>query len=463
MPPTGDPAQQRMMMFMPLMFMVFFLWAPSGLVLYWLVSNLLDDRPAVLHQPACSAAPRRRRRADGGQRDVGTETSDASGTAQRGRWPSCEQIVDAMGSIVAVEVSDVEDRQPPVDVQGEEGELLLRRKGEGLDALQHLVNSAYRRDVGRRPAHRHRRHGLPPGQGRRAARRWRGSWSRRPQRPARRRSSVRSTPTRAASSTWRSAGTTTSTSESHGDGFSEEGHHHALAQARALSPAGDAPSGQQPPCSRPTTPSSPSRRRRAGRLGVVRVSGPRRAPIAAIVAARRRPLDATPGDVRAGAARRGARRRRSIKLVVTCFAAPHSYTGEDVVEIRAHGSPVLLDAIVRRAMDAGARLARPGEFTLRAFLNGKLDLVQAEAVADLIEAVTPAQARARLRSARRHAQPRDRGDRRGAVRSASRGSRRRSISRTRAITSSSRARSAAASTAVRARSTRCSATARAAG
>jgi tRNA modification GTPase len=80
-------------------------------------------------------------------------------------------------------------------------------------------------------------------------------------------------------------------------------------------------------------------------------------------------------------------------VVLTWFAAPASYTGDDVVEISAHGSPVLLDRIVRSAMAAGARLAAPGEFTLRAFLNGKLDLVQAEAVADLIDAVTPSQAR----------------------------------------------------------------------
>src|SRR5687767_5905917 len=82
------------------------------------------------------------------------------------------------------------------------------------------------------------------------------------------------------------------------------------------------------------------------------------------------------------------------RVVVTFFNAPRSYTGEHVVEISAHGSPVVLNAIVRAAVDAGARLAEPGEFTLRAFLNGKLDLVQAEAVADLIDAVTPLQARA---------------------------------------------------------------------
>lgn len=90
----------------------------------------------------------------------------------------------------------------------------------------------------------------------------------------------------------------------------------------------------------------------------------------------------------------GDRHELSDQVVVTYFATPHSYTGEDVVEISAHGSPVILAAIVRGAIDAGARLAEPGEFTLRAFLNGKLDLIQAEAVADLVDAVTPLQARA---------------------------------------------------------------------
>ena len=79
-------------------------------------------------------------------------------------------------------------------------------------------------------------------------------------------------------------------------------------------------------------------------------------------------------------------------MVATWFAAPHSYTGQHVVEISAHGSPVVLESIVRRAIAAGARLARPGEFTLRAFLAGKRDLIQAEAVADLVNAATPLQA-----------------------------------------------------------------------
>ncbi len=81
------------------------------------------------------------------------------------------------------------------------------------------------------------------------------------------------------------------------------------------------------------------------------------------------------------------------QVVCTFFPGPRSFTGEDVVEVSAHGSPVVLARIVEEAVRAGARLARPGEFTLRAFLAGRLDLVQAEAVADLVEAVTPAQAR----------------------------------------------------------------------
>jgi len=133
---------------------------------------------------------------------------------------------------------------------------------------------------------------------------------------------------------------------------------------------------------------------RAG-LGVVRVAGPQAVAIAARLApgpglaarvATLRRLASLPDSDGAGAA-------AIDQVVITWFAAPASYTGDDVVEISAHGSPVLLDRIVRNAMAAGARLAAPGEFTLRAFLNGKLDLVQAEAVADLIDAVTPAQAR----------------------------------------------------------------------
>ena len=81
------------------------------------------------------------------------------------------------------------------------------------------------------------------------------------------------------------------------------------------------------------------------------------------------------------------------EVIATWFPAPHSYTGEHVVELSTHGSPVILQQVLKSAIAAGARLARPGEFTLRAFVNGKMDLVQAEAVADLIDAVTPLQAR----------------------------------------------------------------------
>jgi tRNA modification GTPase len=82
------------------------------------------------------------------------------------------------------------------------------------------------------------------------------------------------------------------------------------------------------------------------------------------------------------------------QVVATYFPAPASYTGDEVVELSAHGSPVVLRGIVSAALDAGARLAEPGEFTLRAYLNGRIDLMQAEAVGDLIDAVTPLQARA---------------------------------------------------------------------
>ncbi|HYZ84458.1 MAG TPA: tRNA uridine-5-carboxymethylaminomethyl(34) synthesis GTPase MnmE [Bryobacteraceae bacterium] len=80
-------------------------------------------------------------------------------------------------------------------------------------------------------------------------------------------------------------------------------------------------------------------------------------------------------------------------VIVTYFPAPRSYTGEDVVEVSAHGSPVVLQHCVQRAVEAGAEIAKPGEFTLRAYLNGRLDLPQAEAVRDLIEATTLYQAK----------------------------------------------------------------------
>jgi tRNA modification GTPase len=122
-----------------------------------------------------------------------------------------------------------------------------------------------------------------------------------------------------------------------------------------------------------------------GGLGVVRLSGPSSHTIARALLDQHSPLvprHATLAQVRGVDA-----------VIATLFVAPQSYTGQDVVEISAHGSPPVLRAIVEAALAEGARLARPGEFTLRAFLNGRLDLVQSEAVADLIDAATPLQAR----------------------------------------------------------------------
>lgn len=174
-----------------------------------------------------------------------------------------------------------------------------------------------------------------------------------------------------------------------------------------------------------------------GGIGVVRLSGPEAREIAAGLITHGKPLEpryatltTVVGDRRAAAAadrgatasaerpvessskasaeRESAACSRAIdtgsqgrvdadvidQIVATYFPAPHSYTGDHVVELSAHGSPVVLQTIVSAAIEAGARLAEPGEFTLRAFLNGRMDLAQAEAVADLIESVTPLQARA---------------------------------------------------------------------
>lgn len=127
-----------------------------------------------------------------------------------------------------------------------------------------------------------------------------------------------------------------------------------------------------------------------GGIGVVRLSGGEAHTVAAALTDRTLPFEPRYATL----ARIVAGRAVIDRAVVTMFVAPHSYTGEDVAEISAHGSPVLLEAIVHAAMQGGARLAAPGEFTLRAFLNGRVDLVQAEAVRDLIDAVTPLQARA---------------------------------------------------------------------
>src|SRR5580698_7826696 len=91
--------------------------------------------------------------------------------------------------------------------------------------------------------------------------------------------------------------------------------------------------------------------------------------------------------------RSSAEGNRIDEVVVTYFAKPHSYTTDDIIEISAHGSPVVLRRVVELALTRGARLAEPGEFTMRAFLNGRIDLTQAEAVRDLIDSQTLYQAK----------------------------------------------------------------------
>ena len=128
-----------------------------------------------------------------------------------------------------------------------------------------------------------------------------------------------------------------------------------------------------------------------GGIGVVRISGPDAPATAQAILRRTEPLE--PRLATLTAVISPTSRRSVDRVLATSFPGPASYTGEDVVEISGHGNPVLLRRIVELAVAAGARLAEPGEFTLRAFLNGRMDLIQAEAVGDLIRAVTPLQAR----------------------------------------------------------------------
>jgi tRNA modification GTPase len=130
-----------------------------------------------------------------------------------------------------------------------------------------------------------------------------------------------------------------------------------------------------------------------GGLGVVRLSGDRARALAGAMLGgiELRPRHATWARYRD---RDGA---LLDEVVATWFAAPHSATAEDVVEISAHGAPVLLEALLRDACERGARLAEPGEFTRRAFLHGRLDLSQSEAIGDLIAAHTLFQARTAAR------------------------------------------------------------------
>jgi tRNA modification GTPase len=128
-----------------------------------------------------------------------------------------------------------------------------------------------------------------------------------------------------------------------------------------------------------------------GGIGIVRVSGPAATAIACALLGRSQPFE--PRRATFARLRLDGGQALSDHVVVTAFPAPHSYTTEDTVEISAHGSPVVLAGLLDACVRHGARLARPGEFTFRAFLHGRIDLTQAEAVADLVDAVTPLQAR----------------------------------------------------------------------
>ncbi len=130
-----------------------------------------------------------------------------------------------------------------------------------------------------------------------------------------------------------------------------------------------------------------------GGIGIIRLSGPDCLSIAHELTGRQlKPREATPTGFHG---RRGETLDHGVAIL---FKAPASYTGEDVLELHCHGGPVIMDSVLAEVTALGADLARPGEFTERAFLNGKMDLPQAEAVADLINSQTEIAARSALKS-----------------------------------------------------------------
>jgi tRNA modification GTPase len=304
-------------------------------------------------------------------------------------------VTSAMGLELDARVEQTADAVR-VELEGEGGEWLVRRGGEALDALQHLANSAFRkqlsdarhivvdclgfrrskdaelRQMAKFLVSRAKETGEPPGDRPPQLLRPpdrppdRGRASRHGLREHRRRR--------------------------------DEDRHHLRPPLTARTPQAQSDpfggSGRQTVFAVDDTIVAIATPPGRGAIGVVRISGPDAAAIASVMTAPRaalRPRYATLTSIRRIDRDRDAAIDR---VLVTYFPQPASYTGQDVVEISGHGSPVLLQQIVDAALERGARLARPGEFTLRAFLNGRLDLVQAEAVGDLVEAVTPRQARA---------------------------------------------------------------------
>ncbi len=135
-----------------------------------------------------------------------------------------------------------------------------------------------------------------------------------------------------------------------------------------------------------------------GGLGIVRLSGDRALPIAQkIFTPKKASSPILPQQPRLGYLVNTSKKERYDTAYITFFPAPNTYTREDVVEISCHGSPVILEEAVRLGIRAGARHARPGEFTLRAFLHGRVDILQAEAINDMIMASSLAQAKISFR------------------------------------------------------------------
>ena len=134
-----------------------------------------------------------------------------------------------------------------------------------------------------------------------------------------------------------------------------------------------------------------------GGVGIIRVSGPKSKNISEQITA----SDLKPRFAHYGTffeTDSGGIQKPLDTGIALFFSGPHSFTGEDVLELQAHGGPVLLDCLLKEVLKLGARLARPGEFSERAYLNNKIDLTQAEAIADLIDSASEQAARSALRS-----------------------------------------------------------------
>jgi tRNA modification GTPase len=137
-----------------------------------------------------------------------------------------------------------------------------------------------------------------------------------------------------------------------------------------------------------------------GGIGVVRLSGPQSLHLARRLLPNNGDLDLQPNTVHLAQLVNPETGLTIDEALITYFKGPKSFTGEDVVEVSCHGSPVVLAEVVRILSSSGAELARPGEFSLRAFLNGRIDLTQAEAIKDLIHAHTTSQAQLAVRQLR---------------------------------------------------------------